>query len=765
MTDVDDPRQLPATEGQSVTIKGPISKREEVAMRIQERKRLENENLTFQPALHARQGKQTMSNVEPSGSRFDRLYGDAVKRQCGESKQRNDESQQSFASSVLPVRSRSSSTDRRSTDSGISFSKASSDERMASKESSKDPTITLPAPLKRSKSVDRSQSISASVARLQSSKDQPIEKPDEKKSEKTKSTKTDSVPTFLAPRVRSSSMIFVANPTAATTLSAQDRLRLLAENKNNQLETEPTRQRSRVADGLQSQSKQISVLRSSTSSEVVGTASSRGRDASVKAVAGSRFDTLYKDAMKRKNEDPSLRTKYLERAPFKPTIPCRSRSVSRDRSGIDVTDKQQKTQSSRRLSTPPATDNGVFKVVAPSSRSNSVDRSRGRMSEDQTNQKKPQVKKIRGDQQTLIKSPNATDEIVIGRGVITAASKSASDHDGVQNGNIQLTPCLLVPVVADGSVGNARSQSEDQTVAALRDALVDIVDSVAGVSINGVPLQISATQLETNSTIVPEESNLCDAVERAEDQVPDVSEQTDVDDRIVNESTTDSLPVSIHSTGISSDSRNNEIASGSKSAPFKSPGMRSRSASTDKRRFSIGSAVGATSTGAVTISSVPTRSKDAMLDDAKMKADENRRLKSERDLADARLKALRADRSGSSSNVLRGGTAFAIPNTQDQSVSLKAATSLPEAVVAPVNCTETSSDKLSSPVSIAPSRCSPEGIPTSSTPSSSKSPIAAPINASVRGSSEDTSSRSISSSRTSSAEVTTSSRSGITSGR
>ena len=133
MTDVDDPRQLPATEGQSVTIKGPISKREEVAMRIQERKRLENENLTFQPALHARQGKQTMSNVEPSGSRFDRLYGDAVKRQCGESKQRNDESQQSFASSVLPVRSRSSSTDRRSTDSGIPFSKASSDERLASK--------------------------------------------------------------------------------------------------------------------------------------------------------------------------------------------------------------------------------------------------------------------------------------------------------------------------------------------------------------------------------------------------------------------------------------------------------------------------------------------------------------------------------------------------------------------------------------------------------------------------------------------------------
>ena len=763
MTDVDDPRQLPATEGQSVTIKGPISKREEVAMRIQEKKRLENENLTFQPALHARQGKQTMTNVEPSGSRFDRLYGDAVKRQSGESKQRNDESQQSFSSSVLPVRSRSSSTNRRSTDSGISISKASSDERMASKESAKDPTITLPAPLKRSKSVDRSQSISASVARLQSSKDQPIEKPDDKKCEKIKSTKTDSVPTFLAPRVRSSSMIFVANPTAATTLSAQDRLRLLAENKNNQLETEPIRQRSRVGDGLQSQSKQMSLIRSSSSSEVVGTASSRGRDASVKAVAGSRFDTLYKDAMKRKNEDPSLRTKYLERAPFKPTIPCRSQSVSRDRSGIDVTDKQQKTQPSRRLSTPPATDNGVFKVGAPSSRSNSVDRSRGRMNEDQTNQKKPQVKKIRGDQQTLIKSPNVTDEIVVGRGFITAASKSASDHDGVQNGNTQLSPCPEASVVADGSAGKARSQSDDQTVAVLRDALVDIVDSVAGVSLNGESAQSSPTQLETNSINVPEKSNLCDAVEH---QVPDVSEQTDVDDRVVNESTADSPPVSIHSTGLSSDSRHSEIAFNSKSAPFKSPGMRSRFASTDMRRFSIGSAVAATPTGAVTISSMPTCSKEAMLDDEKMKADENRRLKSERDLADARLKALRADRSVSSSNVLRGGTAFAIPNTQDQSVSLKAASSLSEAVVAPVNCTETSSVTLSSPVSMAPSRCSPEGTPTSSSsvPSSNKSPIPAPINAPVRDSTEDTSSRSIKSSRTSSAEVTTSSRPGITSG-
>ena len=763
MTDVDDPRQLPSTEGHSVTVKGPISKREEVAMRIQEKKRLENENLTFQPALHARQGKQTMTNVEPSGSRFDRLYGDAVKRQSGESKQRNDENQQSFSSSVLPVRSRSSSTDRRSTDSGISISKASSDERMASKEIAKEPTITLPAPLKRSKSVDRSQSISASVARLQSSKDQPLEKPDEKKSEKIKMTKTDSVPTFLAPRVRSSSMIFVANPTAATTLSAQDRLRLLAENKNNQLETEPIRQRSRVADGLQSQSKLVSSIRSSSSSEVVGTASSRGRDASVKAVAGSRFDTLYKDAMKRKNEDPSLRTKYLERAPFKPTIPCRSRSVSRDRSGIDVTDKQQKTQSSRRLSTPPATDNGVAKVGAPSSRSNSVDRSRGRMNEDQTNQKKPQVKKIRGHQQTLIKSPNVTEDTVTGRGVITAASKTAIDHDSVQNGNVQVSPCPEAPVIADGSAGKARSQSDDQTVAALRDALVDIVDSAAGVSLNGEPAQSSATQLETHSTIVPEKSNLCDAVER---QVPDVSEQTDVDDRIVNESTTDSLRVSIHSTGLSSESRNNEIASNLKSAPFKSPGMRSRSASTDKRRFSIGSALAATPTGAVTISSMPTRSKEAMLDDAKMKADENRRLKSERDLADARLKALRADRSVSSSNVLRGGTAFAIPNTQDQSVSLKAATSLPEAVVAPVNCTETSSDKLSSPVSINPSRCSPEGTPSSSSsiPSSNKSPIPAPIIVPVRGSSGDTSSGSILSSRTSSAEVTTSSRPGITSG-
>ena len=272
MTDVDDTSQLPTTEGQLATVKGPISKRDEVALRVQERKRLENENFTFQPALHARLGKHNVTSAEPSCSRFDRLYGDAVKRQSGESKQRNEENQQSLPGSVLLTRSRSSSTDQRSTDSGSSFSRVNSVDRTLPKETAKDPTMTLAEPLKRSKSVDRSQSISASVARLHSTKDQTTEKPDQKKSEKTKNVKADAPTTFLAPKVRSSSMIFVANPTAATTLSAQDRLRLLAENKNSQLETEPTRPRARVADGMPSQSRPISQPKLSAPAEAIGTA-------------------------------------------------------------------------------------------------------------------------------------------------------------------------------------------------------------------------------------------------------------------------------------------------------------------------------------------------------------------------------------------------------------------------------------------------------------------------------------------------------------
>ena len=677
MTDVDDPRQLSTAGEQFATLKGPISKRDEVAMRVQERKRLENENLTFQPTLHARQGKQTVANAEPFGSRFDRLYGDAVKRQSGEMKYRNDENQQSHAVSVLPTRSRSSSTDRRSTDTGSSFSRVSSVQRMASKEGSKDPTVILPASMKRSKSVDRSQSITASIARLHSSKDQPVEKLDEKKVEKTNSATTDVAPTFLAPKVRSSSMVFIANPTAATTLSAQDRLRLLAENKSNKLETEPTRQRSRASDGIPSQTKQLSQPKRPSPSEAVGTASSRGRDASVKAVAGSRFDTLYRDAMKRKNEDPSLRIKYLERVPFKPTISPSSRSVSKDRSGIDVSDKQQRMTSSRRILTPPATDNVIFKVGAPLSRSSSVDRTSGKIRDDQLNQKKPMVRKTCGDQHTLIKTQNIKDEIEQGQDTVPVVTRPASDYDKSQNGNVEGFSSPEAPVAVIESVGKGQGQSDDGITAALRDALVGIVDNVAGVSLNIEPAEFVVPQNESDSTMIPNENILSDTVERTHDQVLDVSELTDVDDHVLNKIFTEPIQGNVESSGLFSDSRNNENTSNFKpaSAPFRSPGMRSRSASTDKRRFSIGSSGAVNLSATAVISSMPIRSKDAICDDAKTKADENRRLKSERDSADARLKALRADRSVSSSNVLRGGTAFAISNTQDQPFGLKAGVS------------------------------------------------------------------------------------------
>jgi hypothetical protein len=741
MNDVDDPRQLPTAEGQPVTIKAPISKRDEVAMRIQERKRLDNENLTFQPTLHARQGKQTATNVEPSGSRFDRLYGDAVKRQSGDLKQRNDENQHLLAGSALPTRLRSSSTDRRSTDSRSSFSRSSSFERMSSKENIRDATVTLPAPLKRSKSVDRSQSISASIARLHSSKDQPVEKSDERKSEKTKSGKADVAPPFLAPKVRSSSMIFIANPTAATTLSAQDRLRLLAENKNSQLETEPIRIRTRIADASVGQPRQVGQPKISPTNEVTGTATSRGRDASVKAVAGSRFDILYKDAMKRKNEDPSLRAKNLERLPFKPTITPRSRSASRDRSGGDVTDTQQRTPASRRLATPPATDNGIFRAGAPLSRSNSVDRSRGRIREEPVIQKKPQVRNSRADQQVPVQSPKVKDEIVKGRDSITVVTKPASDKDVIQNGDIKQSSLPEAPVAVVECVEKAQAQSDDEMTAVLRDALTVIIDDVAGVTSNAEPAKSSASQLVIDSTVVSQESCVIDGVESTNGHVLEVSEQTDVDDHLVNGLTIEPLPGHLESAEPFSDHRNTESTTGFKTAPFRSPGMRSRSASTDKRRWSIGSAGAVNPTGAVTIASVPTRPKDVMCDDAKIKAEENRRLKSERDSADARLKALRADRaerSASSSNVLRGGTAFAISNTQDQPVSVKTAASSTGPVTPLIVTVTETSDKLSTPARVAPSRSSPEITPTRSISSSIKNILAAAVSVPSRRNSDET---------------------------
>ena len=97
----------------------------------------------------------------------------------------------------------------------------------------------------------------------------------------------------------------------------------------------------------------------------------RGRDSSVKPVTGSRFDSLYNDAIKRKNIEGS-RCVDERNNTFKPTISPKSRSVSRERKPAELFDSLHKAAGAGRVPVKEAPKDSFTPTI--SKRASSMDR-------------------------------------------------------------------------------------------------------------------------------------------------------------------------------------------------------------------------------------------------------------------------------------------------------------------------------------------------------------------------------------------------------
>jgi hypothetical protein len=101
----------------------------------------------------------------------------------------------------------------------------------------------------------------------------------------------------------------------------------------------------------------------------------RGRDSNIKPVAGSRFDHLYSDAIKRKTEGPKSKGRVDENMnTFKPSISPRARSISRDRKASDMVNHMYNASGAgRAIVKEVSKDTNTFKPVI-SKRASSLDR-------------------------------------------------------------------------------------------------------------------------------------------------------------------------------------------------------------------------------------------------------------------------------------------------------------------------------------------------------------------------------------------------------
>ena len=139
-----------------------MTERRKIEMKKEEKKRLEETSCTFQPTMSARRGRDNL--VKPvTGSRFDHLYKDAVKRKTEGPKNNvaSDESRNSFKPNISP-RARSMSTDRKPSDLINSLHKGAGVARAPPKEVVKDENLFKPKINKRSSSVERTSSTDTS---------------------------------------------------------------------------------------------------------------------------------------------------------------------------------------------------------------------------------------------------------------------------------------------------------------------------------------------------------------------------------------------------------------------------------------------------------------------------------------------------------------------------------------------------------------------------------------------------------------------------
>ena len=348
------------------------SKRDEISLKKEEKMRKDKENINFQPSLQARRVANAPPKVTPAGSRFDRLYGDAVKRQEDEPrmKSRPDDGELTFTPSISP-KARSVSRERNPADLSNNLYKAAGAGRVTVKETPKDsfkPTIS-----KRAKSLERSSSVADLSARLYGSKDIYNEKLNARIAEEAErnAKKCTFVPK-MSPKTRAVSLTAA---TAAKSAAVANRLFSLAEVKKGKLEEGRATQVKKEMEGVTFQPN-LATKPKVTAAAPVPQPSARGRDLTVKVVTGSRFDHLYKDAIKRKTDDPLVRARVSEsHMTFKPTISPKARSSSTERKPSELVDNLHNASGSGRTPVREApADNNSYKPVI-TERARSLDRS------------------------------------------------------------------------------------------------------------------------------------------------------------------------------------------------------------------------------------------------------------------------------------------------------------------------------------------------------------------------------------------------------
>ena len=349
-----------------------LSKRKEIALKKEKLLRTAEDNLTFQPTLYARPG-DIRSKVDPLVSRFDRLYGDAVKRLevDPKSRSRHDDRELTFKPSIS-AKARSFSTDRRASDLVNSMHKGIGVGRTPPKESSKNPCLFKPTISKRASSMERTSSVVDTTSRLYASKDAYKQKLDLKKAADDK--RNAEVCTFSPIMPAKIRMNTITGSLIQKSPNLADRLNSYAATKKSKLEQEKASQELRSMEGVTFQPKLISKSKNATMSQPVGASTQRGRDAAVKIIAGNRFDHLYKDAVKRKAEDKLTRSKVDEG--HMTTVSGKAKTMPTDRKAADpVSSSPGKTTECRKVtSLESPVDDSSYKPVI-SSRASSLDRS------------------------------------------------------------------------------------------------------------------------------------------------------------------------------------------------------------------------------------------------------------------------------------------------------------------------------------------------------------------------------------------------------
>ena len=146
---------------------GSPSLRREVELKRELRMEQEAARSTFQPTLSTRRARD--SSTKPStGSRFDSLYNDAIKRKTQGIKVVVDESNNTFKPTISP-KSRSASRERGTTELYDSLHRASGAGRAAVKEAPIVANTFKPTISKRASSIERSSSVTDMNSRLSAS--------------------------------------------------------------------------------------------------------------------------------------------------------------------------------------------------------------------------------------------------------------------------------------------------------------------------------------------------------------------------------------------------------------------------------------------------------------------------------------------------------------------------------------------------------------------------------------------------------------------